>query len=287
MIDAETKLCCLIGKPVEHSLSPAMHNAAFKKLGLNFAYTAFNVEKPKLPGAVKSLKTLSFRGANITIPHKERVIRLLDELDSSAQKTNAVNTILNENGKLKGFNTDGIGSIKALKEKTSLRNKNISVCGAGGASRAICFSLLKERIGKLSIFDIDSLKASTLTKSLAQNANAELPEIISMNSKQEFNQGIEESDILINASPIGLFPKTNETPIPKNAFHSKLLAFDIVYNPIKTKFLREAEESGSQTLSGERMLLFQGAASFEIWTNKKAPIKIMHKTILEQLERKK
>ncbi|MFH1235013.1 MAG: shikimate dehydrogenase [Candidatus Diapherotrites archaeon] len=278
MIDARTRIVCLLGNPARHSLSPQMHNAAFRALGLNMAYTAFEVDERMLGGAVEGIRAMGFAGANVTIPFKEKIIPFLDEVDGKAERIGAVNTIQNKKGRLVGFNTDWKGAVTALKEKTELKGKAVAVCGVGGAARAICFGLLWEKVSGLAIFDVEKGKAAGLAEKLEKEGNAEINRA---ECSEDFFRAVKGCDILVNASPVGMHPLEKNMPVPKQFLGKGLVVFDIVYNPPETRLLREAREKGCIVVSGERMLLFQGAESFRIWTGKKAQIETMQKALAE------
>ena len=270
MIDAKTRLIALIGHPVAHSLSPAMHNAAFRQLGLNFVYLAFDVKNLKL--AVDAMRQLDFRGYSVTIPFKEKIIKHLDRTDALAAKIMAVNTVVNENNLLVGYNTDAPAAINALKTKTELNGKKVALIGAGGAGRAIAFALQQEK-ALVTISDIDFLKA----KSLAAAIGCSCAQIEKLNSL--------DFDILVNATPVGMSPKANAMPVEKTLLKKDLLVFDIVYNPLETMLLREAKKAGCQTIAGIEMFLAQGAEQFRLWTGKEAPLELMREVVLKELQK--
>jgi shikimate dehydrogenase len=270
MIDAKTKLVALIGNPVSHSLSPAMHNAAFQELKLNFVYLAFCVEN--LEDAIKAMRALNIQGYSVTIPHKEKIIPLLDVLDENAKKIGAVNTVVNNNGKLIGYNTDAKAAVLASLQKTSLKEKRIALVGAGGAARAIAIALQNEKT-KLTIFNRTIEKAKTL----AQEAGCDFA---AMENISDF-----DFDILINATSIGMFPRTNESPVPKSVLKKGMIVFDIVYNPLETRLLKEAKLAGCETICGLEMFLLQGAEQFSLWTGKKAPIEKMRAVVEKELKK--
>ena len=272
MIKGSTKIVGLIGHPVEHSFSPPMHNSAFEKLGLNYAYLPFNVYPENLKSAILGAKALNIVGFNVTIPHKINVIKYLDKLDPIAWAIGAVNTI--DFKEMKGYNTDGIGCIRAIEEVTSIKDKNIVVAGAGGAARAISFYLACENPQSINILNRDVKKA----KSLANELNANFDSIDKIASY------IKDADILIDTTPVGMSPHTNDTPIVTSEdMHSDLVVNDIVYNPNETVLLKQAVKAGATPVYGIKMLLYQGAESFEIWTGKEAPIDVMEKTLRKTL----
>lgn len=272
IINGNTKIVGLIGHPVEHTFSPQMHNAAFSKLKMNYIYAAFNVKPENLEKAIKNAEALDIKGFNVTIPHKINVIPYLNDIDETARQIGAVNTIDFKN--LKGYNTDGIGAVKAIEEITKVKNKNILIAGAGGASRAIAFYLKKNNVNEITILNRNIQKAQNLADELEATSD----------SITRINQHMENADILINTTPIGMHPNINDTPITSAEYmHEELVVFDAVYNPNKTQLLKEAIKAGAKPVYGIKMLLYQGAESFRIWTGKKAPIKTMEKTLKKTL----
>jgi shikimate dehydrogenase len=256
-ITSSTKLCALIGSPVKHSLSPILHNAAYKKLELDFVYLAFAVED--LPSTLYSMKALGIKGFSVTVPHKIEVIRYLDEIDPVAEKIGAVNTILNHNGKLKGYNTDAIGAVKALEsESGKITGKKIAILGAGGAARAIAFGLKQASCAQLVILN----RSIDRARGLALELGAETQ----FGTLDEFDK-IQDAKILINATTIGM--ESDLTPLAKEKIPAGIIVKDIVYNPLLTKFLRDAQEKSCQIITGEKMLLHQAIKQFELFTDLK------------------
>ena len=283
MISGRTKLIALIGDPVERSLSPAMHNAAFSELGLDYVYVALRVVRGSLPEAIEGVRALNVKGLNVTSPHKVEVMGLLDELDESASRVGAVNTVKNEDGKLIGFNTDGWGAIEALREKVgSLRGRKVVLLGAGGAARAIAFSLV-DAGAELTLANRTASRAKELAASIERKLGCRVDQV---ELEQEvLRRVLQRADILINATSVGMYPDVNQTLVKAELMHPRLVVNDIVYEPLDTRLLREARKAGAQTLDGLGMLVRQGAASFEIWTGRKAPIDIMEATVRKELER--
>lgn len=279
MINGNTNIVGLIGDPVEHSFSPLMHNVAFKKLGLNYVYIPFNVKKDKLEHAISGASSLSIKGLNVTIPHKINVIKYLDKLDPIAKLIGAVNTI--DFNELKGYNTDGIGAIKAIEEITPIKDKNVLVIGAGGASRAISFYLASNNISSLNILNRNVNKAKSLANDIKIISN------VNYDSVNEIDKYLPDTDILIDTTPVGMSPHNQDKPIvTAEQLHEDLVVNDIVYNPIETSLLKEAKIANAKTVSGLKMLLYQGTESFKIWTGKKAPIKTMEEALLKNLNLK-
>ncbi|MDI6688370.1 MAG: shikimate dehydrogenase [Desulfobacterales bacterium] len=270
MIDSKTSLYAVLGDPVSHSLSPVMHNSAFANTGYNGVYLAFNVKDRNLASAISGIKALGIKGASITIPHKVAVMEFLDELDEKALKIGAVNTIVNRDGKLFGYNTDCLGATNALLEKTDIKNKDVVILGSGGAARATGFGIVSEG-GRLTILGVLKDEGENLAKDLGVNYY----------HLSEF--GKIDCSILINATPVGMTPDTKAMPIERQDLNKEMVVMDIVYNPIKTRLLKEAEDLGCITVDGASMFVYQGVAQFEMWTGKKAPVDIMRTTVLNAL----
>ncbi len=267
MLDASTSLYGVIGNPVRHSLSPIIHNVSFKRAGINAVYLAFEINN--LSDALKGIKALGIRGLSVTIPFKTEVVKYLDEIDPIAKKIKAVNTILNHEGNLLGFNTDWLGALEALKEVTDLDEKKILVLGAGGASRAIVYGL--SRAGCQVIITNRSIDRA---KELAEEFGC-----------LYLKEPTSEVDIIINSTPVGMYPLENETPLPKHYLRKGMIVMDTVYKPLKTRLLREAEERGCLTINGLSMLSYQGAYQFEIWTGTKPDILKIKEDLINVLER--
>jgi shikimate dehydrogenase len=279
-ISAGTQICGLIGDPVEHSMSPAMHNAAFKKTGLDYIYLPFRVTPENLPGAISGLRSLNLRGMNVTIPHKVSVIPLLDELEPMAKKIGAINTIVNDNGYLKGYNTDAEGFLKSLSEKDiAPSGKKIVILGAGGVSRAISFTLA-EQGAEIAILS-RSQKIEWAEKLTINKSKVLAMELNNTNLKSVLSH----ADILVNATSVGMSPDTDNTLVPQELFRPGMLVFDVIYNPEKTRLLADAEKAGAVAVGGLDMLIWQGALSFELWTGIKAPADVMKKAAVNMLSK--
>ncbi len=280
-IKGSTNIVGLIGHPVEHSFSPPMHNAAFAELGLDYAYVAFDVNPDDLKSAVDGAKSLNIKGFNVTIPHKIEVMQYLDELDEVARLIGAVNTIDFKN--LKGYNTDGIGAVRAIEEVTSIKDKNVVVAGAGGASRAISFYLAKFGAGSMTILNRNANKAKDLAGDVLKS---DLIGDVGADSISEIDSYLKGADILVDTTPLGMDPHINDEPIAKSdAMHDGLVVFDAVYNPNETVLLKEAIKAGAKPVYGIKMLLYQGAESFKIWTGRDAPIDVMQDALNKHLGR--
>jgi len=283
IISGGTRLCGVIGDPVEHTMSPAMHNAAFAQMGLDYVYVPFKVKKVGLSRAIDGMRGLNIRGLSVTIPHKVTVIPLLDKLDPLAEKIGAVNTITNDDGVLTGSNTDAGGFLQALLARgIEPKGKKIVILGAGGASRAISF-ILAERgahlviLNRLLELDWAEELAGRLSSFFTQEVKA--LELVEGN----LNGVLKGADILVNTTSVGMSPNINETPVPAKLLRPGLVVFDIVYNPIKTRLLKEAETAGAETISGVDMFVWQGALAFEKWTGQKAPLDLMKREVIKAL----
>ena len=267
-INGKTVLYGIIGNPVAHSLSPAMHNAAFTATDINGVYLPFPA--PDIVAAVTGIRGLGVQGLSVTIPHKEDVIPLLNRVDPVAQKIGAVNTILNKDGILTGLNTDWLGATRALEEEIDLAGTKAVILGAGGSARAIGFGLL-ERGTKFA------LCSRTESRGRALAAELGCP-WISLGDAGKLS-----GDILINATSVGMEPHIEKTPVPEQIVSRFQVVMDIVYAPMKTRLLQEAEAKGCRIINGLEMLLYQGVAQFELWTGKSAPVVVMRKALKEAL----
>jgi len=280
-ISGKTKLCCVIGDPVEHSLSPVMHNAAFKELNLDFVYVAFTVRKDELKNAIAGARSLQVHGLNVTMPHKTAIMKHLDEIDPTAKSIGAINTVLNAEGKLVGYITDGVGAIKALKENSvSLEGKKLLLLGAGGAAKAIAFHAAQE-VEELEILNRTAQKANDLAEALHKKFDKKVSG--NMLSSETIKKELEDTDILVNATSVGMHPNVNQSLVDSTWLRPDLYVMDIIYNPLETKLAKDAKSVGANVVSGIEMLVYQGAVSFEIWTNRPAPVKVMKEAILNKL----
>jgi len=279
-----TQACYLVGYPVGHSLSAVMHNAAFREMGLDLRYELRPV-RPEALGAfaASALRASGIRGANVTIPHKVPILRYLDEVEAVARCIGAVNTIVNDGGRLKGYNTDGPAAMRALEEAYGdLLGVKVVIVGAGGAARAIAHHL-SAVAGELVILNRTPSRASNLAESLVRHSECSAAVSASGLGRESLREALEDADILINATPLGMSPNTGRTPVDGGLLRPGLLVFDTVYNPLKTRLLREAEAAGAGTLPGVRMLVYQGAAAFRLWTGREPPEELMMRAVLEAL----
>jgi len=283
VVSGKTKVYAVIGDPIEHSLSPAMQNAAFEASKLDCVFLAFRVKSAEVGNAISGVRALGIQGLNVTMPHKNAVIGFLDEVDRTAKLLEAVNTVKNENGKLCGFNTDGVGALAALKANgVEPKGKKVVLLGAGGAARAVAFALAKEA-DELSILNRTLISAAELADLLKQEFNANV--IAYALSPLAVKANVADADLLINATSVGMKPNARRTLVSPEWLKPDLAVMDIVYDPIETKLARDAKAVGAKVVSGVEMLIYQGAASFEIWTGCSAPVEVMRKAALTQLQK--
>jgi shikimate dehydrogenase len=270
------KIVGIIGYPLGHSVSPAMHNAAYRELGLDFEYIPFEVQPEDLPEALGGFRALHMAGFNVTIPHKERIVPLLDEVTKLARIIGAVNTVENQDGRLVGYNTDGPGFITALAEEAAFepKGKEIVVLGAGGASRAVSIMLAEVGAKRVTVTDVDEYKGAELGEYLATLSKTRATfEKINSTSLKELIAG---ADLLVNATPIGMHPNINESPLPEKVkLNKKTVVYDLVYNPAETKLIKTAQAAGCRAVSGLGMLVQQGALAFTVLTGEEAPLETM------------
>jgi shikimate dehydrogenase len=283
VISGKTRVCAIIGDPVEHSLSPVMHNAAFKELGLNLVYVAFTVTAKELKTAISGVKSIGVKGLNVTMPHKNAVMNYLDEVDATAKNIGAVNTILSNNGRLIGYNTDGNGAMIALQENgVCPEEKKLVLLGAGGAAKAIAYQAAQD-VKELVILNRTPDKAKKLAEMIPKSFGAKVKG--DMLSLDVLKQELETVDILINSTSVGMHPNVDSSSVPTDFLRSDLCVMDIIYNPLETKLLKDAKSVGAKVVSGLEMLIYQGAVAFEIWTNCPAPVEVMRKAALNQLQK--
>lgn len=280
--NAETILTGLFASPSKHSISPIMHNTAFDKLNLNYIYLAFEVDKNNLKEAVNSIKTLNMRGVNLSMPNKKEVIKYLDKISEAAELSQSVNTIVNDNGVLTGYSTDGEGFIKSLEEEqVFIKDKNITILGTGGASIAIISQAALYGVKEIYVFKRDTNwnEQKKIIDNIAEKTNCSIS-MHSLEDKNILKSKIENSSLLINATSVGM--KEDISLIEDTSFFRKeLVVSDCIYSPAKTKLLKIAENEGCKIINGMGMLLYQGALAFELWTNKKMPAEYIKNIIFK------
>ena len=278
-IDAKTRLCALIGNPVEHSLSPAIHNAAFQHLGLNYVYVAFKVED--VEGALRGIRALTgIRGASVTIPHKVAVLPHLDEVDPTARNIGAVNTIVSDRGRLTGYNTDATGALAALRAAGApVDGGHVLILGSGGAARAIAFALCMDaKVSALTILAVIDQERDTLVRDLRDKTSASVSGFQLM--PETLARHIADAQTMIHCTPVGMSPNVGEACVPAALLASHLTVMDIVYNPLETRLLSDARRAGCRTVRGLEMFLHQAVGQFELWTQQPAPVGVM-RSVLE------
>ncbi|MFD0588161.1 shikimate dehydrogenase [Paenibacillus sp. GCM10027627] len=280
-IDSHTVLYGVIGDPIRQSKSPIMMNRAFRETGVNGAYAAFHIAGDALPSFIGGVRAMGIRGVNVTIPHKQRVMELLDEIDPGARVIGAVNTIVNENGRLIGYNTDGIGYVRSLKEEAApeLGGKRIVVIGAGGAARGIVYALLGENPASIAIANRTVDRAEELAASFDSGAA-----VLTAASVDQLAALCQDADIVINTTSVGMFPHAGDSPMPGHWLKPGAIASDLIYNPLKTEFLRQAEAHGCKAHGGLGMFIYQGAYAFEYWTGRPAPVSAMREEVLAAMQ---
>ena len=263
-----TALYCVLGNPISHSLSPAMHNRAFAHRNRDAVYLAFQVTD--LKAAIAGIRALGIRGASITLPHKTAVMPLLDEVDPAAAAIGAVNTIVNRAGKLVGKNSDSCGAMDALQTQTSITEKAVLIVGAGGAARAVGFGIRKLG-GQIAVTNRSTPAGEELAADLG-GTFLPMGELAAATF-----------DILINTTPVGMHPQTDACPVPLDILRPELVVMDIIYNPLETRLLAAASRAGCKTVDGLTMFVNQGARQFEWWTGEQAPVEIMRQAVRENL----
>lgn len=280
-LDSHTILYGVFGDPIRHSKSPIMLNRAFEVTGVNAAYGAFHIVPGTLKDAVAGIRALQFRGVNVTVPHKVEVMEYLDAIDEGARMIGAVNTIVNDNGNLTGYNTDGIGYIRSLKEETGidLRGRKVLMIGAGGAARGVGYAIAKEGAAHIYIANRTKEKAQELAASMSEFSS------VSGHGLDEVAALAGEAALIVNNTSLGMHPNVDDVPMDVSLIRPDTVVSDLIYNPLLTRFLREArDQRGAAIHSGLGMFIYQGAYAFEYWTGQPAPIEAMRAVVLESFE---
>ena len=275
-ITGHTRLCCLLGTPVAHSISPMMHNEAFRLLGLDFVYLCFDTGQTDLRTIVEGLKAMNVCGFNLTMPDKERILPYLDELTPAARMIGAVNTVKHENGRLIGHNTDGIGYMRSAAEAgCDVTRGAMTLLGAGGAASSIAIQAALDGVPALHIVNRRGRSwenANRLAELINENTACRA-DVTDLADQEAVGRCLLDSSLLTNATSIGMAPHEDATPLPDcSCFHPELFVSDIIYHPQRTRLLQDAQAAGCRTFNGMYMLLYQGAAAFRIWTGQEMPV---------------
>lgn len=278
-ITGHTGLLCLLGSPVAHSISPAMHNEACRLLDLDYRYLAFDVPENQMPKAVEGLRTMGVRGWNITMPGKNIMCELADKVSPASEISGACNTIVNDNGVLTAYTTDGVGFMSAVAEcGVNIIGENMTLLGAGGAATAILVQAALDGLKEIHVFNVKDAfyeRAERIIALLNERTSCKVT-LNDFSDQEILRSAIAESRILVNGTSVGMAPRVDNTIISDPAmFRPDLFVFDCVYNPMETRLLREAKTAGCQTANGLYMLLYQGAASFKLWTGLDMPVDII------------
>jgi shikimate dehydrogenase len=272
------KLFAVLGDPIDHTMSPMMHNDLFSFYEIDAYYLPFQVKSENLEDAVKGLKAMGAAGFNVTVPHKSTIIPFLDEVDILAMNIGAVNTVVNEDGRLKGYNTDGLGFLTGLQTYIpSISGQKVLIIGAGGAARAIYFTIVREHPKKV---DIANRTAATALKLVEDCPFPTTSKVISL---EDASRNIGDYDVIIQTTVIGMSPKISEQPIPLTNLNRQTIVCDIIYNPLETQFLQEAKRKDANVQNGLDMFVYQGALAFERWTGIFPDVMRMRKNVLKQL----
>ncbi|MFZ5823835.1 MAG: shikimate dehydrogenase [Bacillota bacterium] len=284
-IPGQARQLGVLGHPIGHSVSPAMHNAAFRAQSMNAIYGAFDVEPAQLKAAIDGIRALSFLGVNVTIPHKEAVIAHLDEVAPTARQVGAVNTIVNRGGRLVGYNTDGWGFISSLEEhKIKIVGLHAVVLGAGGASRAVAMHLAMAGVRRLTISNRSPERAAALAADVRRVEARVAVDAVEAFSPEE-RHALMDAGLVVNCTPMGMHPDTGSSPIrDMNLLPQGAVVYDTVFNPMETRLLREARIRGLHTVGGLAMLVHQGACAWEYWFGRRGPVNVMHTAALAALE---
>jgi shikimate dehydrogenase len=282
-IDAKTTVCALFGHPVGHSLSPAIHNRAFESLGLPYVYVAHDIQPGEVGKALAGVRAMGYRGLSVTIPHKVEAMENVDQVDETARRIGCINTVVNEDGRLLGYNSDGLGALGALRDAgAEPEDRRVLVLGSGGAARAIAVTLACEAPpSRISILGVVKDELARLTRDVADRGTSAVEgrEL----TDQVLQQELKRADILMHCSPVGMHPKVDASLVPAHLLREDLVVFDAVYNPRRTKLLRETEAAGGKAIEGLEMFLGQAYVQFERWTGKPAPRGVMRKVVEESL----
>jgi shikimate dehydrogenase len=280
-VSGSTTVCGIVGDPIEHSLSPAMHNAAFKAAELDYVYVPFRLPRGSARICTEAMRALGIRGLNVTVPHKVDVLQYLDSVDAQAARIGAVNTIVNDSGRLRGYNTDVAGFGQGVRERgIDVREMQVVVLGAGGAARAVVFALV-DCGARVTILNRDEGKAASLARDVSTSCGC--PVAHGALTQTMLESRLPGAALLVNTTSVGMSPQSDATPCPRGLLRPDLAVCDIVYNPRETLLLREALACGAVTVDGVEMLVRQGAMAFELWTGASAPVDVMRSVVVTEL----
>jgi shikimate dehydrogenase len=276
MITAKTTVCMVIGDPVEHSLSPTIHNAGYRAAELSdqFIYVASRVDPANIEAFANGMRAMNIRGASCTMPHKEIIMPYLDEIDEIAKKIGAVNTVVQENGILKGYNTDWLGTVTPLKAVTDLRGKNVAILGAGGASKAMAYGLVNEG-AIVTAYNRTLSKAEAIAREFGCKA-----------ATLDDTESLQSADIICNATSVGMGETTGQSPIDVSWLSNKQIVFDAIYSPYETALLKGAAKCGARVIHGTEMLLHQALPQFKLYTGVDAPVTAMRQALMQSVGQK-
>ena len=281
--EASTQLCAIFGHPVVHSLSPAIHNAAFAELGLDLAYVAHDVAPGELPAAMAAIRALKYRGLSITIPHKIGAMELVETVDDTARRIGCINTVVNDGGVLKGYNSDGLGALGALRAAhAEPRGTEVVMLGSGGAARAIAVTLAAEAPPRrLTLLGVVEPELTALADTVRELGTTEV--VAERLESASLSRAVTGAQFLLHTTPVGMAPHGDNSLVPAELLHPGLTVFDAVYTPRRTKLLREASERGCRVIEGLEMFLGQALVQFELWTGRTAPRETMRSVIERRL----
>jgi len=285
-IDTQTRTLGVIGWPVEHSLSPAMHNAALREMGLNWAYLAFAVEPERVAEAVAAVRGLGLVGLNVTIPHKQAVAGLMDELDDAASALGAVNTIVRSEDRLIGFNTDGPGFLRSLQERGhTVEGRRVAIIGAGGAARSVAYATARAGAASIDLLNRTAEKAEAVARLAQEKGTARRVNTSGLEGERA-REAVSSADVVVDCTSVGMYPNVNEGPVvPGQWLRPGQVVVDLTYNPRETTLLRAALEQGAEVVDGTGMLVHQGAISLLHWSGREAPVEVMREALLAALAR--
>jgi shikimate dehydrogenase len=285
-IDHDTKIVGIIGHPIKHSFSPQMHNFTFQLQGLNYIYLPFDVPTTNLGDSLKSMGVLGIRGLNVTLPHKEKIIQFMDHVSEEASSVGAVNTVVNEGNQLFGYNTDVNGIVESLNPyKDELAKCTVSVIGAGGAARAVIYSLIRHfKVEEINIINRTEERSESIKDYFKNKMHFEKINTSELMAKENLEL-YQSSKLIINTTSIGMFPNVDDSPTDlEESFNSSQIVFDLIYNPLKTKFITLAEKQGASVINGLKMFVVQGARSFELWTGETMDIDLIYQELSKSLK---